>query len=223
MDKIKSSFDEIAHKYDKQREQFIPCYNDFYQSIVTLIDIAKPNLRILDVGAGTGLLSNFIIQKFPEAQYTLIDFSEEMLAVAKERFSGRPNFTYVVSDYKDLSVDQKFDVIASSLSIHHLTDEEKFEFYKHVYNSLTPGGLFINGDLFLGRSEHTNEINQKVWFSKIDTSSLSEEDRKAGYYRMTFDKPSTVETALSALVSIGFKDVDLFYKYFRFGVIRGTK
>ena len=223
MNKIKHSFNEIAQQYDKQREQFIPCYHEFYQSIITLIDIPKPDLSILDVGAGTGLLSQFILHEYPEAQYTLIDFSEEMLAVAKKRFDGKPNFNYVVADYKHLNLGHHFDVIASSLSIHHLTDEEKVDFYKQVYESLNPGGLFINGDLFLGRNDHTNEINQRVWFSKIDTSSLSEADRKAGYYRMTFDKPSTVEKALSALETIGFKDVDLFYKYFRFGVIRGTK
>ena len=92
-------FKEVSEKYDKQRKELIPCFDDFYKIPVELSNQIKTVDNILDIGAGTGLMSAFFLEKYNEADFTLVDISEEMLKKAKERFSGFSNFEFLVQDF----------------------------------------------------------------------------------------------------------------------------
>jgi len=127
MSEIKRKFDEISKKYDEQRKKFIPCFDDFYRVSVSVASANMENPKILDMGAGTGLLSAFLMERYPDASFTLIDISEKMLDVAKERFRGNSNVKYIVADYSRYSFVEDYDMVVSALSIHHLEDEEKKE------------------------------------------------------------------------------------------------
>jgi len=83
INKISDRFNLVAKNYDEQRRSFIPCFDDYYgTSVLFLSKIRKDFKSILDLGAGTGLLSKFLYEKFPAAHYTLIDISEQMLAIS---------------------------------------------------------------------------------------------------------------------------------------------
>lgn len=95
-----------------------------------MASVNMENPKILDIGAGTGLLSAFLMERYPDASFTLIDISEKMLDVAKDRFKGNSNVKYIVADYSKYSFVEKYDMVVSALSIHHLEDEEKQKLYK---------------------------------------------------------------------------------------------
>ena len=46
-------------------------------------------------------MSGLLLQKFPEATIVLMDFSERMLDVARQRFAGQPGVEYRVGDYQE--------------------------------------------------------------------------------------------------------------------------
>jgi len=223
MSKIASAFDEIATKYDRQRRSLIPCYDDFYKLMVVLAETTTVQPRILDIGAGTGLLTNFLMAKFPNASYTLIDISDEMLNVARQRFQHLSSVSYIKADYKDFLETEQFDIIVSALSIHHLTNPEKQKLYKGIFGSLKKGGTFINGDQFLARTTETEEWHHKLWVDKIESTTLTTQEKNAAYERMKLDIPATVEDNITWLEEAGFINVDLFYKYYCFGILRGQK
>ncbi len=223
MNKIAFAFDEIAANYDQQRRSLIPRYDDFYKLMILLSEanVLKPN--ILDIGAGTGLLTAFLMTKFPEANYTLIDIADEMLNVARQRFQEHSNVSYVTADYKNFVAPNTFDIVVSSLSIHHLTDPEKKKLYQGIFQSLRNGGMFVNGDQFLARTSETEQWYHNLWISKIESTMLTEQEKKAAYTRMKLDIPATVNDNITWMEEAGFVNVDLFYKYLVFGIIRGVK
>ena len=63
MSEILRKFDDISEKYDEQRKKFIPCFDDFYRVSVSVASVDTETPRILDAGAGTGLLSGFLMEK----------------------------------------------------------------------------------------------------------------------------------------------------------------
>ena len=81
---IESQFNLIAQEYDANRKKFIPCFDDYYISTTKFIasNIAEPK-RVLDLGAGTGLLSYFWYRHFPISEYVLVDIADDMLQVAR--------------------------------------------------------------------------------------------------------------------------------------------
>jgi tRNA (cmo5U34)-methyltransferase len=222
-DDIKAKFGAIAREYDQQRRMLIPCFEDFYTCIVQCIAYCKKPLKILDIGTGTGLLSSFIYEKYQESDYTLIDISVEMIGQAKKRFSGLKNFSYIIDDYANYTFTGKFDVIVSSLSIHHLEDTEKELLYSSIFKILEPGGVFINGDQFLCRNSLVEDSIHVKWKAQIEGSGLSEREVIAAFERMKMDKPATVEKNIEWLEKAGFSQVELMYKYYIFGVLCAMK
>lgn len=220
---VKEKFDDYARQYDAQRRMLIPCFNDFYSIAVSLAETDKQNPAILDVGAGTGLLSSMVLQKFPVARLTLIDISEKMLEVARERLKDAAGVIYIVDDYTKHRFDNTYDIVLSSLSIHHLPDEQKKQLSQTIYSILNPGGVFINADQVLGSTPFLETLYKKDWKRKVENSALTTEDLQSAYERTKLDKMARLEDQLNWLEEAGFSDVDCVYKYFSFVVMFGRK
>lgn len=220
---VKTTFDQIARDYDDQRKKLIPCFEDFYRIPVSIANTTNDSPHILDIGAGTGLLSSFMLARYPNAKVTLIDLSEKMLEVAKSRFENHPHVTYLVGDYTKHPFDEQFDLVVSSLSIHHLTDTEKRNLYGKIFSLLKNNSLFINADQVLGSSPAIETLYKEDWKKKIEASGLTEDERLAAYERTKLDKMSRLEDQLNWLKEVGFSDVDCIYKYFNFVVFFGRK
>lgn len=219
------AFDKYAQDYDASRRQLIPCFNDFYGTAVELIDFdcSKP-LRVLDLGAGTGLFAGMIAGKYPNAEYTLCDVSSKMLEQAKQRFAGSAlNIKYVVSDYASEEIDGGYDLIISALSIHHLSGEEKQSLFRKLHASLTGGGLFVNADQVLGRTPDVEEAYKAAWLRKVKANGASDETLAAALERMKEDQMSTLDEQLGWLEQAGFSDVNCWYKNYSFVVFSGRR
>jgi tRNA (cmo5U34)-methyltransferase len=220
---IKSKFGAIALEYDNQRRSLIPCFDDFYSCIVRSIAYGSKHGSILDVGAGTGLLTSFVYNQYPNSNYTVIDISEEMLQQAKRRFNNQQNFEFIIADYANYIFTNKYDVVVSALSIHHLEHDEKRKLYANIFGILNRGGVFINGDQFISRSKWLEEKIHERWKDLIKNSELTKDEINGAFERMKMDKPATVERNIEMLDNVGFTNVDLLYKYYPFGVICGMK
>jgi tRNA (cmo5U34)-methyltransferase len=223
MSEIQRKFDAISKKYDEQRRKFIPCFDDFYGTTVAVASVDAENPGILDIGAGTGLLSAFLMERYPEASFTLIDISEKMLDMAKDRFRNNLNVKYIAADYSTYDFVEKYDIVISALSIHHLEDEKKAELYKKSYSILKENGIFINADQVHGETPFIENLNKTTWRQYVETSGLPEEEILAGYERVKLDKDSSLDQQLDWLKEAGFCDVSCIYKYYQFAVMFGRK
>ncbi|PQP81362.1 SAM-dependent methyltransferase [Paenibacillus sp. PCH8] len=220
---VKQLFDKVAQDYDMQRKQLIPCFDDFYGIALDLMESSVETPRILDLGAGTGLLSGMVLQKYPNAQLTLMDISEKMLEEARNRFANSEQVQYVVGDYANHTFTSSYDMIISSLSIHHLSHAEKKNLYGSVYELLEPGGLFINADQVQGRMPVTDAYYRTRWLDAIQRSGLSDEAISASIERRKVDINATLEDQLVWLEEAGFGITDCMYKYLDFAVFYAQK
>lgn len=221
---IKKRFNSDVDIYDSGRRYFIPCFDDYYETGVKILSLIKNNYKsILDLGAGTGLLTKYLYEKFPTAQYTLVDVAEKMLDIAKVRFQSKNNFTYNVADYSSGLPAGDFDLITSALSIHHLDEGEKHLLYSLIYDKLPKGGCFLNLDQFNAGSEIINETYNKYWYDYILHSGITKEEIDRWISRKALDKENTVWDTISMLKEIGFDQSECVYQYLKFGVIVAVK
>lgn len=224
MDKgVKKIFNDVAERYDKERNKLIPFIDIYYGTARDLTTINDEKGKILDLGAGTGLLTQWIFEKYPTAQYTLIDIADEMLDIAKERFKNYKNINYMIEDYRDGIKGGKYNAIISSLSIHHLDSNEKCKLYKNIYDVLEDGGVFVNADQVLGEDEESEEIVKAVQLNYIENSSLSREAKDETYERLKLDKMDKCSVQIEMLKEAGFTSVDIYYKYYNYIVFRCRK
>lgn len=226
VERIQTTFNKIANDYDKQRPYLIPKFNDFYETVLNLSKyLGKVPTKILDLGAGTGLLSAFFLDEYPQCNITLVDFSEDMLTKAKERFSNKNNIDYLIEDLASLSLkSESYDLVVSSLAIHHLPNDLKEKLFTKIYNFLKPGGLFINADQVLGASKFSEKIYTENWKNFVGNSSnLTENDKKNAFDRIKLDIMASLDLQLIWLKELGFTSVDTYYRYYNFIVYMAKK
>ena len=128
-------FDITAPTYDADRARLIPCFDAFYRRTTDLIPAGATH--ILDLGAGTGLLSAFVRQWYPAAHIHLLDVSAPMLERARQRLANDTNVSYEVADYTAAPLGDPtgsgYDAIVSALSIHHLDGRlQKVPLHPHL-------------------------------------------------------------------------------------------
>lgn len=221
---IKEQFNLVADEYDQNRKKFIPCFEDFYINTTDLIlsNIAEPK-QVIDLGAGTGLLTYFWYQNCPNSKYMLIDIADEMLSVAQKRFQGIENISYQTANYVDTLPNNGFDVAISALSIHHLENDDKIKLFSKLYEKLPDGGLFVNYDQFCADQPEIEEWFDKYWESQWLKSDLTRKDIELAMERKKLDRECSVEREIGMLTDSGFKTVKCIYSNYKFSVIVAIK
>lgn len=221
---IREQFNLVAQEYDINRRKFIPCFEEFYSGTTDFIsaNIAQPR-RVLDLGAGTGLLSYYWFQKFPDSEYLLVDIAEEMLNVARRRFAGLDNVSCRILDYTHGLPDEDFDVIISALSVHHLENPDKQRLFADICRKLPEGGLFVNYDQFCAGNEQMNRWFDSYWEEQLAHSGLSDKDIELWNERRRLDRECTAEEETEMLLRCGFSAVKCVYSCRKFSVIAAVK
>lgn len=221
---IEKQFNLIAKEYDENRKKFVPCFDDYYGSTTAFVasNITVPK-RILDLGAGTGILSSFWYGNFKDSEYLLVDIAEEMLEVAKKRFAGLTNVSYEILDYSQKLPEGEFDTIVSALSIHHLEDEQKAELFSRIYDKLPVGGVFVNYDQFCAGSLKMNHWFDSYWENQLKNSELTENDLERWRERRKLDRECSVEAEIAMLQKCNFENIKCVYSNQKFSVIVAIK
>lgn len=183
------------------------------------------NARVLDLGAGSGLLSRILAAHLPIRDVHLVDVSEKMLSQAASHgvFSSLNLTTSVLDLSRPEQLSGSYDAIVSSLAIHHLTQLEKQQLYQHLPRLLKPGGVFLNADQVLGPTPELENKYRLHWRATVEKSPISQGDLDAALDRMRADKMDTLELQLDALRSAGLVNVDCWYKNYSFCVFGGEK
>ena len=222
---IKALFDQAAQSYDQSRRLYIPFFDDFYGTVLALLPYPPDaDVHILDLGAGTGLLTALVAAALPNARFTLLDISDEMLAQARLRFADeRARFAYTVADFAQAELTGEYDAVISALAIHHLADGDKQRVYAQAYHLLKPGGRLINADQTLGQNAEIDAHYEAAWLRQVRANGATEAQINIALERMKADRYAPLATQLTWLERIGFVNVNCWYQNYRWAVFSGEK
>ncbi|WP_191014105.1 class I SAM-dependent methyltransferase [Treponema zioleckii] len=222
--KIQKLFKFVPDEYDVTSKKFIPCYDDFYGTITKMItsNISQPG-SILDLGAGSGLLSRFWFQEFPNSEFVLLDRSEDALKTARKRFFEFNNVSYRTMDYTKDFPAELFDAVISSLCVNNIDNERKPILFKKIFEKLPEGGIFVDYDQFTSKSEKVSVMADKYWEKQISFRGLSAQDAFRWNGNRNLKNECSVHQMIEMLENAGFKEVDCIYSYEKFAVIIAIK
>ncbi|HAA25765.1 MAG TPA: class I SAM-dependent methyltransferase [Ruminiclostridium sp.] len=177
--------------------------NVFYDEIAECIPKNRTNIKLLDLGCGTGLELERIFRIYPLAVVTGVDLSSKMLDILKAKYKDKMSqLKLICQSYFDIDYGNGvYDVVLSTYSLHHFSRELKLSLYRKIYSSLKEDGIYIEGDY---TAKTTDEENRFI--------VESERIRKAGgitdgLYHI--DIPFTAETQMNLLRQAGFKRADI--------------
>ena len=199
----------------------------------------QPVRNFIDLGCGDGILGATILNEYPSARGVLADFSEPMLAQAREQLKGfASQLIFENLDYGDpvwvnrMQAHAPFDAIVSSYSIHHQPDARKREIYAEIHSLLEPGGWFVNIEHIAAEAQLTTDLfNQHIidhWYEQEQTNGGA---RTRAEIAETFmnrpDKDANilapVELQCDWLREIGYEQVDCYFRIYELAVFGGQR
>jgi SAM-dependent methyltransferase len=200
--------DDWAQQYLASRGS-IPFRRQAYEVLMELFD-GRAVARVLDLGTGDGYTLGLVLGMHPGAQGVGLDFNDEMLRLAADRFGGRSTVEIVRHDLDEpLPELGMFDVIVSSFAIHHCAPARQRALYAEVFARLTPGGLFAN-------LEHVDSPTPERHREFLSLIGVAEAD----------DDPSNQlvepEVQLGWLRDIGFAQVECLWKWRELALLVGV-
>ena len=139
----------------------------------TLSEDPQAHLKILDLGAGYGALTQFLLTHFPKASALCQDGSEEMAKLGRQRMEHlTERFDYVLCDFSKpgwrQKIDGSFDAVVSAIAIHNVRSPEIIKsIYEETYLLVKSGGSFLNFDRMTPSKEDQLAWLQEAGFSHV--------------------------------------------------------
>ena len=218
---------EAARHYQSTADILIPGRKDILSLISCLIAVSNDNQpKILDLGCGYGDVTAGIIKLIPDATIHMMDYSDEMIRLSKERFKDNKKIQIFKQDLNagipPYLKNEDYDAVVSCFALHHIEYENRIPLYKDIKAALKSDGLFLNGDRFKADSaiidkwEFDNWISWMVKkirerlqkdrsFDQVKKAQI-DSDKKLG------DKPGTIMDMAHDLTESGFQHVDCIWK-----------
>ena len=138
MENVKQRFEEEAQEFDAIIRRLIPYYEQILDALVLTLPFKQSHpIDVIDLRCGTGTIARQIKDDYPQARITYVDIAEKMLNIAQTKLGNSGDVRYQLANFEDYEFDSAYDIVVSSLALHHLVSEDdKIKFYKKIYACL---------------------------------------------------------------------------------------
>lgn len=218
-----------------------PSREQIRQVILDLIPAAEDEVfQAVELGSGSGWLSQAILEKFPGARMLALDGSPLMLEETTRclaNFAGRFEVRQFRLEEASWMAHLPHDLrcIVSCLVVHHLDGPGKQTLYREAFRHLNDPGALIIADLVAPRSTRERRLLAKEWDAEVRRQSLEFTGALDSYQAFVadhsnwyqhpdpVDMPSTVPEHLSWLEDAGFESAHVFWMRAGHAVYGGFK
>ena len=162
-------FGEVAQQWDEMRETF---FSEAVREKAISIASVQPSKLAADIGAGTGFLTQGLIQR--GLRVIAVDQSEAMIKEMGKKFQGIDTIDYRIGEAENLPIEDKVvDYVFANMYLHHV--ENPPVAIKEMARILKLGGMLVITDLdehnfeFLKTEQHDRWLgfkreDVKRWF-----------------------------------------------------------
>jgi tRNA (cmo5U34)-methyltransferase len=161
-----------------------------------------------------------VLAERPHATVTLLDLTPEMIDAARARI-GDQRAIYRVGDFRQVDLGGDYDLIIASLSLHHLTHDERSAFAARLFESLAPGGQLLTAEVIVDPSPDVRERQYSLW---RDFMRSHGEDGDEWYRKhLLKDHPVEPRAWIDWLTSAGFRSAGCYWRYLNFAVFAAER
>ena len=223
IDGTSNHFSGQTPNYENLMERLVPQYRKQHEIIYELLpETSEKKLRVLDLGCGSGVLSQLVLEKLPNAFVVGYDFTPKMFQAYEKNLSEyRGRYELILGDYLIDPIGSNYDIVIAGLTLQHLTWGERKDFYKLVYSILSPTGSFILNDIIIDEDWDTRKVQYKSWLKFIAANGEDPEfwlDK-----HLSKDYPITLADHFQWLEEAGFSKTDCYWRYHNFAITMAVK
>jgi tRNA (cmo5U34)-methyltransferase len=201
----------------------VPHYRAGNALIVELVPFARDRrVRALDVGAGTGVLSALLLKEFARMTVVALDASPAMLAACAANLAAqRDRIELREGAFPDADIGAGYDLVVSSLALHHLAHAQKRRGFRVLFEALRPGGVLLVRDLVAAATPALDRQYEALWRRAV--ADHGHDDMSWFDAHLAEDNPAKVEDQLAWLAEAGFADAGCHWRYLNFALFGGRR
>ncbi|HEY6189481.1 MAG TPA: methyltransferase domain-containing protein [Pyrinomonadaceae bacterium] len=216
-------FGSMAESYDSLIRRAVPRYDEMLARLADYLPETASS--VLELGCGTGNLSLTLAERYPNATLTFLDAAPEMLETTRARLerqhpsvARRARFVETSFEKIDAALGS-FDLVASSISLHHVKD--KASLYKNIYALVAPAGAFRFSDQLLGATATIHELNWKRWLEFCRSRGNCSEDEVTSLldHAAAHDHYTPLQEQFRLLGEAGFRALDCVWRNLIWGIV----
>lgn len=179
---------------------------EFYRAISSAFVPTAQTIKLLDLGVGTGLEIQGILDKIPNVQIACVDMAIGMLDELRSKYSAySKQLNIITASYLDYPFsDNEFDYVIAVETMHHWLEGIKVQLYQKIRKSLKTGGLYIEADYVVDEQEEKEGL--KRYMEIQETGVLKEGE----IYHI--DIPFSVITQKRLFEKAGFSATEIIYE-----------
>ena len=219
-------FGSIAESYDSLIHRAVPRYDEMIARLLEYLP--RDARRVLELGSGTGNLSLRLVESLPRAALTLVDGSDEMIALVRSRLeesssSSSARVECLVARFEELDFPaDSFDLVVSSISLHHVDD--KAGLYTKIRSLMSQRGRFCFADQIRGEPESNHRLNWTRWldFCREPGHCTPDEIESLLQHAAAHDHYTTLTEHSALLSRAGFTEIDCVWRNWMWGIVTAT-
>jgi trans-aconitate 2-methyltransferase len=169
-----------ARTYDRSSE---PQQEWASEVLERLVGIA-PDATVLDVGCGTGRVTEALLALVPEGRVLAFDASPDMVELARQRLGDRAQVW--CQDVLSLDLEEPVDAILSTATLHWVNDHDRL--WERLGAALRPGGVL---EIQCGGEGNIRRVREV-----IDAVAVDMAPELVGWSPWVFASPSETEQRL---------------------------
>ena len=217
-------YDNISKEYTDSVRRCVPRYDEMLSSLFAYLPEHFSPGKVLELGCGTGNLTCMIYEKFPDSEITAVDISEECIKECRRRLLGA-DIQYVKRDFIELDFPaESYDLILSSIAIHHLDDIYKEKLFNRVFLWQAPDGILTFCDQFRGETDPLYNRHIEKWKAFAFAQGTTEDEWNTWMeHQHQHDHHATIFKHVNWLKRAGYDAVDCIWRNLLWAVIYAEK
>ncbi len=204
LEEMGSFFDTRSDTYEEHMLTVVDGMGEAYHEIARHIP-DKMDMKLVDLGCGTGLELEEVFLRNPDMTVTGIDLSSGMLRLLENKYKERSLSLHQMSYFDFDYGEQEYDAALSCMTLHHFSHQDKIQLYTRLCRGLVSGGRYVECDYMVEEQaleEHFYAENERI---------RKEHGISKGFYH--YDTPCTIDNQTAMLIQSGFSRVEkVFHK-----------
>lgn len=158
-------------EYDQKIRTFVPHYESLLEVTAGSLGLlCEPAPAVVDLGIGTGALTEACLAVSPGARVLGVDSDAGMLDAARYRLRDHANLELRHDSFLRVPL-PRADAVVATLALHHVADpDEKKALFRRIFQALRPGGILVSGDCYPAVQPELAAEHRDAWLRHLEES-----------------------------------------------------
>lgn len=209
---------ELAGIFGHYVRKHVPFYDEIHRMVSEISDwFVRDGSTVYDLGTSTGECVLRISERHPtkKLRFVAVDSSREMMGKAKVRLSKVPNVEFVLADLNQSFHFEETDLVTAVLLLQFLNPSSRPRLLREAYRGLREGGALLIAEKVIARTNRFESMWTELHHDMKLRSGVDEYEitAKAAGLRGVL-VPHSLGANMRLLRQAGFRDVDVFFKWY---------